>query len=144
MIIHGMEEQIENKKNIFEQYHEQIQQQINVTEFNMKDIQLGLPAARHYWVSRLMFHKQEIIKLKKLRKQAKQKVIAKMTEASPVTLTMKTADVSADEHPVVQKIDEQIAENELLVEYLSKVESNFRSVSYDIGNIIKIIQLETT
>jgi len=139
-----MEEQIEEKKSIFEQYHDQIQQQINVTEFNMKDIQLGLPASRHYWVSRLMFHKQEIIKLKKLRKQAKQKVIAKMSEASPVTLTMKTADISADEHPVVQKIDEQITENELLVEYLGKVESNFRSVSYDIGNIIKIVQLETT
>jgi len=133
-----------NKKSTFEQYQEDILKQINVTEFNMKEIQLGLPAARHYWVSRLIFHKQEIAKLKKLRKQAKQKITTKIAETSPVNLTAKAVDMTTDEHPVVQKIDDQIAENELLVEYLNKVEANFRSVSYDIGNIIKIIQLETT
>ena len=129
---------------LFEKYHTEITKQVSVNEFNMKDIQMGLPAARHYWVSRLVFHKQEITKYKKLRKQAKQKVVDKILHDSPVGLTSKTTDIASDEHPVIQKIDDKIVENEMLVEYLTKIESNFRSVSYDISNLIKIIQLETT
>lgn len=134
----------EKSKSLFEKYHEDIAKQVNVDEFNMKEVQMGLPVARHYWVSRLMFHKQEILKLKKLRKQARQKIIDKIQQDSPVGLTVKTMDSVVDEHPVIQKIDEQVTENELLVEYLLKIEANFRSVSYDISNLIKIIQLETT
>ena len=139
-----MSQQEPEKKSILQQYHDDIKEQITVNEFNMKEVQLGLPGARHFWVSRLMHHKQEIFKLKKLKKQAKQKIVERMIAEAPVGLTSKSTDVASDEHPVVQKIDDQIIENELLVEYLSKIESNFRSVSYDIGNIIKIIQLETT
>jgi hypothetical protein len=139
-----MSQQEPEIKSTLQQYHDDIKEQITVNEFNMKEVQLGLPGARHFWVSRLMHHKQEIFKLKKLKKQAKQKIVERMIADTPVGLTSKTTDIASDEHPVVQKIDDQIIENELLVEYLSKIESNFRSVSYDIGNIIKIIQLETT
>ena len=147
-IVTVFEDEQDNKnekvKSLFEKYHDDIAKQVNVDEFNMKEVQMGLPVARHYWVSRLMFHKQEILRLKKLRKQARQKIIDKIHQDSPVGLTAKTMDITVDEHPVVQKIDEQVAENELLVEYLQKIEANFRSVSYDISNLIKIIQLETT
>lgn len=131
-------------ETLFERYHNDIKKQVDVNEFNMKEVQMGLPMARHYWVSRLMFHKQEIMKLRKFRKQAKQKILDKIHQESPVGLTSKTVDIASDDHPVIQKIDEQIAENELLVEYLTKIESNFRSISFDIKNLIQIIQLETT
>lgn len=134
----------EYKPTLFERYDEEIKRQVSINEFNMKDIQMGLPAVRHYWVSRLMFHKHEITRLKKLKKQAKHKIVDKLLQESPINLTSKTADMATEEHPVVQKIDDQIAENEHLVEYLTKVESSFRNVSYDISNLIKIMQLETT
>ncbi len=44
----------------------------------------------------------------------------------------------------MQKIDDQIIDNELLVEYLTKVESNFRDAQYGMNNLTKIITLETT
>jgi beta-glucosidase/6-phospho-beta-glucosidase/beta-galactosidase len=130
--------------SLFEKYEQEIKKYVTVDEFNMKQIQMDLPSTRHYWVGRLMFHKQEIIKLKKLRKQAQIKITDKMQEESPVGITHKTACVASDNHPVILKIDEQIAENELLVEYLTKIEANFRSISYDIKNLIEIIRLETT
>lgn len=130
--------------SLFEKYEQEIKKYVTVDEFNMKQIQMDLPSSRHYWVGRLMFHKQEILKLKKLRKQAQVKITDKMQEESPVGITHKTASIASDNHPVILKIDEQIAENELLVEYLTKIESNFRSISYDIKNLIEIIRLETT
>ena len=110
----------------------------------MKQIQMDLPATRHYWVGRLMFHKQEINKLKKLRKQAQIKITEKMQEESPIGLSSKTVYAASDNHPIIVKIDEQIVENELLVEYLTKIESNFRSISFDLKNLIEITKLETT
>lgn len=138
--------EISNKDvvSLFEKYNEQLKNQVAVDDFNMKQVQMDLPANRHYWVGRLMFHKQEINKLKSLRKQARQKIHDKINHESPVGLHPKTIDSSIDNHSIILKIDEQIAENELLVEYLTKVEGNFRSLSYDIKNLIEIVKLETT
>jgi hypothetical protein len=139
-----MEDTNTSSNSLFTRYDEELKKQVTINEFNMKDIQMGLPAVRHYWVSRLMFHKHEVTRLKKLKKQAKQKVMDKIIQESPVSLTSKTLDTASDEHPVLQRIDEQIVENEYLIEYLSKVEVCLRNVSYDISNLIKIMQLETT
>lgn len=139
-----MELEKESSISLFEKYEQEIKKYVTVDEFNMKQVQMDLPSIRHYWVGRLMFHKQEIAKLKKIRKQAQIKITDKMQEESPVGLNHKTACVASDNHPIILKIDEQIAENELLVEYLSKIEGNFRSLSFDIKNIIEICKLETT
>jgi hypothetical protein len=132
------------QQSLLEKYNEEIKKYVTVDEFNMKQIQMDLPSTRHYWVGRLMFHKQEILKLKKLRKQATDKIADRIQAELPIGASIRTREMAADNHPVIQKIDEQIAENEVLVEYLSKIESNFRSISYDIKNLIEIVKLETT
>jgi hypothetical protein len=139
-----MDVQKESAVSLFEKYEQEIKKYVTVDEFNMKQIQMDLPATRHYWVGRLMFHKQEINKLKKLRKQAQIKITEKMQEESPIGLSSKTVYAASDNHPIIVKIDEQIVENELLVEYLTKIESNFRSISFDLKNLIEITKLETT
>ena len=60
-----MDDLKESSVSLFEKYEQEIKKYVTVDEFNMKQIQMDLPATRHYWVGRLMFHKQEIIKLKK-------------------------------------------------------------------------------
>jgi hypothetical protein len=45
---------------------------------------------------------------------------------------------------VITKIDDQIAEHSLVIEYLEKIETNFRSIGFDIRNLIEIVKLETT
>lgn len=139
-----MDEPKESTLSLIQKYEEEIKKYVTVDEFNMKQVQMDLPSIRHYWVGRLMFHKQEILKLKKLRKTAQLKISEKIQEESPVGLTHKTVHVASDNHPIIVKIDDQIAENEILVEYLTKIESNFRSLSYDLKNIIEIVKLETT
>lgn len=134
----------ESSISLFEKYNEEIKKAVAVDEFNMKQVQMDLPVLRHYWVGRLMFHKQEVLKLKRLRNQALQKIADKTRQELPVGISARTVNVAAQEHPILAKVDEQIAEQELLIEYLTKIESNFRSISYDIKNLIEIIKLETT
>jgi len=139
-----MEENKEPALSLLQKYEEEIKKYVTVDEFNMKQVQMELPSIRHYWVGRLMHHKQEIIKFKKLRKTAQNKISEKMQEESPIGLTSKTLHTASDNHPVMAKIDDQITENELLVEYLTKIEGNFRSLSFDLKNIIEICKMETT
>ena len=110
----------------------------------MKDAQMALPSVRHYWVGRLMFHKQQINKLKKTKEKATKALRIKLENESPIGLSPKTIAESISKHEVMQKIDDEITNNELLVEYLSKVEMNFRDAQFGMNNLTKIITLETT
>ena len=130
--------------DLFQEYYNKIEEFLKIDELNMKDAQMSLPSVRHYWVGRLMHHKQEIGKLKRYRDIAVKKLRQKIEHESPVALTSKTLTDSINSHDAIAKIDEEIANNELLVEYLTKVESNFRDAQYGMNNLTKIITLETT
>ncbi len=134
----------EETKSLFERYHETIGNQVRVDEFTMKDTQMMLPTNRHYWVGRLMFHKFELQRLRKLRKEVVERVAEKVKDESPVALSLKALEDAVKHHAAIRKIDESLDENELLVEYLTKIESNFRSLNFDLKNIIEILKLETT
>jgi len=141
-----MEEQKKEESiiSLLEKYNEDIKKYVTVDEFNMKQVQMDLPSTRHYWVGRLMYHKQEIMKLKRIRKDAIKKVANIIQAESPVGMSGRSLNESASNHPILHKIDGQVAEHELIVEYLGKVEANFRSISFDIKNLIEIVKLETT
>lgn len=130
--------------DLFAEYHEKIEAFLKIDELNMKDAQMSLPSVRHYWVGRLMHHKQQIIKLKKAKDKAIKTLKQKLEHESPVGLSPKTIVESISQHDVILKIDEEITNNELLVEYLSKVEANLRDTQYGMNNLTKIITLETT
>jgi len=130
--------------DLFTEYHQKIEEFLKIDELNMKDAQMALPSVRHYWVGRLMFHKQQINKLKKTKEKATKALRIKLENESPIGLSPKTIIESISKHEVMQKIDDEITNNELLVEYLSKVEMNFRDAQFGMNNLTKIITLETT
>lgn len=130
--------------DLFVEYHQKIEEFLKIDELNMKDAQMSLPSVRHYWVGRLMHHKQQIVKLKKAKEKAAKTLRLKLEQESPIGLSPKTIAESISQHEVMQKLDDEIVNNEMLVEYLTKVESNFRDAQYGMNNLTKIITLETT
>ena len=130
--------------NLMFEYHQKIEEFLKIDELNMKDAQMSLPSVRHYWVGRLMYHKQQINKLKKTKEKAAKTLRERIELDSPVSLSPKTIAESISKHEIMQKIDDEIANNEILVEYLSKVEANLRDAQYGMNNLTKIITLETT
>jgi hypothetical protein len=133
-----------NVLNLFKEYHQKIEDFLKFDELNLKDSQMTLASVRHYWVGRLMFHKQQIALLKKAKNKASRVIKQKLEGDSPTSLSPKTITESISSHDTIQKIDEEIANHELLVEYLTKVESNLRDAQYGMNNLVKIIALETT
>lgn len=130
--------------DLFQEYHQKIEEFLKIDELNMKEAQMSLPSVRHYWVGRLMFHKQQINKLKKAKEKAAKTIRQRIEQESPVGLSPKTIADSIQSNEVVQKIDEEILNNELLIDYLTRVEANLRDAQYGMNNLTKIITLETT
>jgi hypothetical protein len=130
--------------DLFTEYHQKIEEFLKIDEMNMKEAQMLLPSVRHYWVGRLMFHKQQINKLKKTKEKAAKTLRERLENESPIGLSPKSISDSVAKHEIMQKIDDEILNNELLVEYLTKVESNLRDTQYGMNNLTKIITLETT
>ncbi len=133
-----------NTTCLFQEYHQKIEQFLKIDELNMKEAQMSLPSVRHYWVGRLMHHKQQIGKLKKAKEKASKALRQKIENESPIGLNPKTIADSISSNEIMQRIDEEILNNELLVEYLGKVEANLRDAQYGMNNLTKIITLETT
>lgn len=130
--------------DLFEEYQTKIEEFLKFDEVNLKDTQTNLPSVRHYWVGRLMFHKQKIVKLKQTKDKALKILREKLEKESPIGLSPKTISSSIIQNETIIKLDTEISNNEFLVEYLTKVESNLRDTQHGLTNLTKIITLETT
>lgn len=130
--------------DLFQKYHEEIAAFLKFDELNMKDTQMSLPSIRHYWVGRLMFHKREINKLKRQKGIVFKKLKEKIENESPIELKQSVIINAVQGHEIHLSLEEEIVNHELLVEFLSKVEANFRDAQFGLNNLAKIIQLETT
>lgn len=131
-------------EDLFDQYHKEITEDLKIDEINLKDKLFDLPCRRHYWVGRLMFHKQQILRLNRKKAEAAKLVKQQIEGDSPVILNARSIAEAVEAHEVMVKINEEIAHHELLVDFLLRVESNFRTASYDLKNLVEVIKLETT
>ncbi len=129
-------------QDIFEKYKKEIELDTAVDEINIKDVQLKLPAIKHKWVARLIHAKSDLKRLQSARWTALEQI--KNPNTPPVRLPEDNKMAAASKQAVVVRIDQQISQQELIIEYLTKVEVIMKSMTYDLANAIKIIQLETT
>lgn len=131
-------------EKLFEEYKKEILEDTKIDEINLLDKQLKLPAIKHKWVARLIQQKREKNRLLKKRKEIKNQVLEKLGSQIPPGIPKKALDIKIDSTEEIQKIDESIEDLDLMIEYLEKIEVVFKSMSYDLRNIIDINKLETT
>lgn len=128
--------------SLLEKYKEEINQDLFVNEFNIKDIQLKLPARKHFWAARLIDAKINLSKLQKRRKTLKKQISQKLIEEAPIKMSQVAADSAADNTDEIIKLDDLIRDHEYIIEYLEKVEKIMQTMHWEIKNIIDIQKLE--
>lgn len=127
---------------LFEKYRAELESELDLSDFNMKDVQMRMPAIKHKWVARLIQQKIELNKYKNLKKVATDTVVENVRSRNPVLLSDAALMKQAEKHETVQKIISKIEECEILIEYLEKVERVCNGTSYDIKNLVDIKKLE--
>jgi hypothetical protein len=123
-------------------YIQQIKADLEINQINIADVARKLPARRHHWAARLIEHKIKINELEKQKSNIIKEVSAKIGRDSPVLMSSKTIQNAAEGSNDIQSINEQIATNKLIVEFLEQVQKNFFSTSHDVRNIVEIMKLE--
>lgn len=123
-------------------YVQQIKADLEINQINIADVARSLPAKRHFWTARLIEHKCKINSLEKQKSIILKEVSSKISKDSPVALDNKNVLRVAESSEDIKSINEQIAENKLLVEFLEQVQKNFFTASHDIRNIVDIMKME--
>jgi len=127
-----------------ENYIIELEKDVRLDQFNIRDCQMKLPAYKHKWVGRLMRHKHEIVKLNQQKYALKKKVAEKIQSSTTYKVTKPVAEKAAANHGSIVDITHRIEELNVLIEFLEKAERILSSMTYDIKNLVEIMRLETT
>jgi hypothetical protein len=129
----------------FDKIKKEIQEDLKLDRISLLEKQLILPTIKHKWVARLIEYKKLKNNLTKKRKSLKEEALKTITDQNiPSSLPKAALDKKIESSDVFKKIDEELFEAELAIDYLEKVESICRSMTYDIKNAVELEKLETT
>ena len=127
---------------VVERYIKEIEEELKIDEFNIKEASLKTPGRKHFWVSRLIKHKRKLYFLEHELEETSKKLVTETREKSPVAIsTMSLTNAIADSE-VIKNLQLKIKEEKFVIDLLEKTEKTFSSLTYDIKNIIAIMQLE--
>ena len=129
-----------------EKYLEEIKEDTRFDQINILEKQLSLPAIKHKWISYLIKNKIRKNELEKKKKELKESALKKLTDQNliPTGIPKATIKQKLENSESIKRIDEELKNLDILIEYLEKVEKIFTSITYDIGNATKLMVLETT
>lgn len=126
-----------------QEYINELKEDAVINELNIKEKSLLLPGLKAKWVSRLINHKNSFNSLERNKRRLIRDLIPQVKESMPVRLSDNVIKESAESTAEVQKINSELEKEKILVDFLEKAEKTISSYSFDISNIIKIMQLET-
>jgi hypothetical protein len=131
---------------LFEKYLEEIKEDTRFDQINILEKQLALPAIKHKWVSYLIKNKIQKNNLENKKKELKESILKKYTDEKliPTGIPKTALNAKIEASKVIKEINEEIAQLDIIIEYLEKVEKIFSSLTYDLGNATKLMVLETT
>jgi hypothetical protein len=128
--------------DLLDRYIKEIEEDLKIDEFNIKEASLKSPSKKHYWVAKLIQHKKNISKLEFEKEQLRKKLTQEIQYQSPVKLSPMTLEKTAEDADLLKEITRKIADEKLIVEFLERTEKTFSSLTYDIKNIVEIMKLE--
>jgi len=131
--------------DILEEFKKELQEDTKIDEINLYQKQLMLPAIKHKWVARLIEEKRSLNRLNKKKKEIRDKVLSVLqNEGIPAGIPKSNLEKKIESSESMVKINEDIEDKEIIIEYLEKVETIFKSMTFDLKNIVEITKMETT
>lgn len=127
---------------LLKKYIEDINKDLYLDDFNLKEVQMRLPARKHFWVARLIEAKIKRNTLFGKKKKLKKDLVKKVIQDSPVRINQTAAETAAERYDSVVSINNSIKEQDTIIEYLEKVEKIMSMMHWEIKNIVDINRME--
>lgn len=123
-------------------YIQEIERDVQISELNVRDRQMMLPALKHKYAGLLIRGKICLSSLYNKRADKKKEIASLLKEKSPYDLSDANAEKMADRHDDVVQLNRNIRIKQLEIELFEKAEKIFSSMTFDIKNLIEIMKLE--
>ena len=130
--------------DLYNSYVDELKQDTAVDEISLKEKALYLPGIKAKWVARLINHKKNLVKLERDKQRTINLIIEILKKEAPIKLHTAVVKEKAETSEEIKKINEKISDEKTTIEFLERIEKIVSSMSFDISNIVKIVQLETT
>lgn len=127
---------------ILKRYMEDIAKDLIINEMNLKESAMRAPSKKHFWVGKLISHKIELLKLKKLKDKTVKSTMQEAEKNSIVGLSKVNLEKSIQNTDEVKKLTDQIAEHEVVVEYLEKTMKILSDLTWDVKNSLNATAME--
>lgn len=124
-------------------YIAELKEDTIVNELTLKEKSLMLPGLKAKWVSRLITHKNILTQLEKNKRDIIRGLVPKIRESLPVKINDSIIKEKAEHTIEIKKINDDIEQQKMFIDFLEKTEKIMSSYTYDISNIVKVVQLET-
>lgn len=118
-------------------YMEDVTKDLKIDRLNITEYAMMVPAKKHFWVTKLIIHKTELLKFKKKKSDLSKQI----GRVAPMGLSEQNASKVVDSD-VLEQLNNKIAELEIIIEYLEKVEKVMSNLTYDIKNSLAGYQME--
>ena len=128
-------------ENLIKKYNEKYFEFAQINDINLEERAKKIPYEKHFWVSRLIDEKMKYEKLKRKKKKMFREIAKELHEESPVALTRNTLKDKVENTKEIEKINETLADLEMLISFLEQVVKNISFIGQDIKNIIAILEL---
>ena len=110
---------------MLERYINEIEEDLKIDQFNIKEASLKSPGRKHFWVSRLINHKRNLQSLENKKLDLKKQIMDQIHDQSPVKLSTYTVDKTSDDSGIIREIQVKINEEKIIIEFLEKTEKIF-------------------
>ena len=99
--------------DLLDQYIKELGEDTALDEFNVRDVQMKLPAIQHKWAGRLMRAKSDNSKLERKKKKVIKDLTQKLVKDSPVKLSL----------PIAEKIVQDLDDIQDIADFIGHVTS---------------------
>lgn len=129
-------------EEIIERYSNELKPEININKLDLDNHQSKLPSLKHKWAARYINHKRKLIKLKAQKRTLSNRLVSNYIENAPVKINVNIAEKSIQQDTSILEINSKIEQEELLLEYLEKIQNIVNNIQWDIKNLIELEKLE--
>lgn len=129
-------------EEIIERYGDELKPEININKLDLDNHQTRLPSLKHKWAARYINHKRNFIKLKAQKRTLSNRLVSNYIENSPVKININIAEKSIQQDISILDINIKIEQEELILEYLEKIQNIVNNIQWDIKNLIELEKLE--
>jgi len=128
--------------DLLDRYIQDITEDLKIDEFNIKEASLKSLGRKYFWVSKLINHKRNLMKLEIEKSNMIKKITKELQHQSVVRLSNIVLEKSSEDTDLIKELILKISEEKIIIEFLEKTEKTFSSLTYDIKNIVSIMQME--